>query len=159
MTAPEPRANPLLLGHEPAEALLLDAMRSQRMHHAWLITGPDGVGKATLAFRFARRLLAGMSEEDPHSLEVAAGHPVFRRVAARSHADLLTIELAYDAKRKRIETDLKTQRAAAKIEYVGKFVDPAASTARAAPAPAPVAPPAADGMSAEDISKGMGIKK
>ena len=57
--APEPRANPLLLGHEPAEATLLEAMRAGRMHHAWLITGPDGVGKATLAYRFARRLLAG----------------------------------------------------------------------------------------------------
>ena len=53
--ATEPRANPLLLGHEPAEATLLEALRSGRMHHAWLITGPDGVGKATLAYRFARR--------------------------------------------------------------------------------------------------------
>ena len=55
----EPRANPLLLGHAAAEATLLEALRSGRMHHAWLITGPDGVGKATLAYRFARRLLAG----------------------------------------------------------------------------------------------------
>ena len=57
--APEPRANPMLLGHEAAEATLLDAMRAGRMHHAWLITGPEGIGKATLAYRFARRLLAG----------------------------------------------------------------------------------------------------
>ena len=62
--APEPRANPILLGHEPAEATLIEAMRAGRMHHAWLITGPDGVGKATLAYRFARRLLAGMPEAD-----------------------------------------------------------------------------------------------
>ena len=61
MTAPEPRANPLLIGHEAAEATLAEAMRSGRMHHAWLITGPHGIGKATLAFRFARRLLAGGS--------------------------------------------------------------------------------------------------
>ena len=39
-------------------------MRSGRMHHAWLITGPDGVGKATLAYRFARRLLAGMPTDE-----------------------------------------------------------------------------------------------
>ena len=104
MSAPEPRANPLLLGQEPAEALLLEAMRSGRMHHAWLITGPEGVGKATLAFRFARRLLAGMPGAD--SLAVPAGHPVFRRIAARSHADLLTVELAYDTKRKRMKTQI-----------------------------------------------------
>ena len=42
--APEPRANPQLLGHEAAETVLLEAMRSGRIHHAWLITGPHGVG-------------------------------------------------------------------------------------------------------------------
>ena len=77
---PEPRANPLLLGHDTAEAVLLEAMRSERMHHAWLITGPDGVGKATFAYRFARRLLAGLPTED--SLAMDPAHPVFRRIAA-----------------------------------------------------------------------------
>src|SRR6185312_13433695 len=81
--APEPRANPLLLGHEVAETTLLEAMRSGRMHHAWLITGPDGVGKATLAYRFARRLLAGTPADDTLAMEPA--HPVFRRVAAGAH--------------------------------------------------------------------------
>lgn len=102
--APEPRANPLLLGHEPAEATLIEALRSGRMHHAWLITGPDGVGKATLAYRFARRLLAGMPDGDTLALDPA--HPVFRRVAAGSHADLLTVERAYDDKRKRMRTQI-----------------------------------------------------
>ena len=102
--APEPRANPLLLGHEQAEATLIEASRSGRMHHAWLITGPDGVGKATLAFRFARRLLAGMPANG--SLALDPTDPVFRRVAAGSHADLLTIERAYDEKRKRMRTQI-----------------------------------------------------
>src|SRR5262249_13408172 len=102
--APEPRANPLLIGHEQAEASLVEAMRSGRMHHAWLITGPDGVGKATLAYRFARRLLAGQGGDDSLALEPA--HPVFRRVAAGSHADLMTVERAYDEKRKRTRTQI-----------------------------------------------------
>jgi DNA polymerase III subunit delta' len=102
--APDPRANPLLLGHEQAEATLIEATRSGRMHHAWLITGPDGVGKATLAYRFARRLLAGVPEGNTLALEPT--HPVFRRVAAGSHADLLTIERAYDEKRKRMRTQI-----------------------------------------------------
>ncbi len=55
----QPRENPLLFGHAAAQAQLVDAMRGGRLHHAWLITGPPGVGKATLAYRFARRLLAG----------------------------------------------------------------------------------------------------
>jgi DNA polymerase-3 subunit delta' len=104
MPAPEPRANPILLGHEDAEATMLDALRTGRMHHAWLITGPEGVGKATLAYRFARRLLAGRSADETLALDPA--DPVFRRVAAASHADLLTIERAYDEKRKRMKTQI-----------------------------------------------------
>ena len=102
MSAPEPRANPILLGHEAAEATLLEALRGGRMHHAWLITGPEGVGKATLAYRFARRLLAGASADN--SLALDPNHPVFRRVKAGSHADLLTIERGFDEKRKRQRT-------------------------------------------------------
>jgi DNA polymerase III subunit delta' len=104
MPAPEPRANPILLGHEDAEATMLDALRTGRMHHAWLITGPEGVGKATLAYRFARRLLAGRSIDDTLALDPT--DPVFRRVAAASHADLLTVERAYDEKRKRMKTQI-----------------------------------------------------
>ena len=114
--APEPRANPLLLGHESAETTLLEALRSGRMHHAWLITGPEGVGKATLAFRFARRLLAGMPEGE--SLALDPSHPVFRRVAAGSHADLLTVERAYDEKRKR----MRSQIAVEDVRRIGSFM-------------------------------------
>ncbi|HQT77506.1 MAG: hypothetical protein B7Z80_10870 [Rhodospirillales bacterium 20-64-7] len=104
MSAPEPRANPILLGHEAAEATILDSFRSGRMHHAWLITGPEGIGKATLAYRFARRLLAGQT--DAHSLALEPSHPVFRRVAANSHADLLTVERMFNEKTKRMRTQI-----------------------------------------------------
>jgi DNA polymerase-3 subunit delta' len=69
------------------------------MHHAWLITGPEGVGKATLGFRFARRLLAGPAANGSLALDPA--HPVFRRVAAGTHADLLTVQREWDEKRRR----------------------------------------------------------
>ncbi len=87
---PEPRANPDLLGHAAAEAALAGAARSGRLHHAWMLTGPAGIGKATLAFRFARWMFAGMP--DGAGLAVDPSHPAFRRVAAASHPDLLTIE-------------------------------------------------------------------
>ena len=116
MTAPDPRANPILLGHTAAEATMAEAARAGRLHHAWLITGPDGIGKATLAFRFARRLLAGMPETNDLALDPA--HPVFRRVAASAHADLLTIALAYDDKRKR----MKTQIAVDDVRRIGGFM-------------------------------------
>ena len=104
MTAPDPRANPNLFGHATAEKTLVDATRGDRLHHAWLITGPKGIGKATLAYRFARRLLAGTGEGD--TLDLDPNHPTFRRVAASAHADLFTVELAYDIKRKRMRSQI-----------------------------------------------------
>lgn len=104
MPAPEPRANPTLLGHTAAEATLLEAMRANRLHHAWLLTGPDGVGKATLAYRFARFLLSGRPVNDSLALEPT--HPTFRRVAAGSHADLHSVELRRNAKTGRLSTQI-----------------------------------------------------
>jgi DNA polymerase-3 subunit delta' len=104
--APRPRANPDLFGHEAAEAALLAAWNAGRLPHAWLIAGPRGIGKATLAFRFARFALAqGTGEAEaagglfgatpgrvPATLALAPDHPVFRRVAAEGHADMLTLQ-------------------------------------------------------------------
>lgn len=104
-----PRHNPSLHGHGAAEAALLAAVTSGRLPHAWLFNGPRGIGKATLAFRFARFLLSESAgpaaaadgpglfgEADapsaPGSLEIAPDHPVFRRVAAKGHADLLVLD-------------------------------------------------------------------
>jgi DNA polymerase-3 subunit delta' len=100
-----PRENPHLLGHATAEATILDALRGGRLHHAWLITGAEGIGKATLAYRFARRLLAGGTD----SLDMPATHPVFRRVAANTHADLLTIEREWDEKKKRMKKQISAE--------------------------------------------------
>ena len=113
---PEPRENPELVGQDAAERTLAEAMRSGRMHHAWLITGPEGIGKATLAYRFARRLLAGFDGTD--SLALDPSHPVFRRVAAGTHADLGTVERVYDEKRKRLRTEIVIED----VRAVGDFL-------------------------------------
>ena len=97
---PPPRANPELIGHSAAEQALATAARSGRLPHAWVIGGPAGIGKATLAFRFARYLLSGRVEsagglfgdDVPDSLSLDPEDPVFRRVASGGHADLLTVE-------------------------------------------------------------------
>jgi len=71
---------------------MAEAARSRRLHHAWLITGPTGLGKATLAYRFARWMLAGQPPERGEApLHVPEGDPVFRRVASGAHADLFTL--------------------------------------------------------------------
>lgn len=111
-----PRANPELFGHAAAEAALAAAMASGRMHHAWLITGPEGIGKATLAYRFARRLFAGPSPDGSLALDPA--HPAFKRVAAGSHADLLVVERAVDEKTKRRRAEIVVDDARA----IGHFL-------------------------------------
>ena len=88
---PEPRANPALYGHDSAAASLRDAALSGRMHHGWLLTGPEGLGKATLGWRYARWMLAGMPRAEPPGeapLHVPPSDPLFSRIAAGAHADL-----------------------------------------------------------------------
>jgi len=112
---PAPRENPLLVGHEAAEAALLQFFRANRLPPGLLITGPHGIGKATLAFRFARLLLAQAPVQGagalfapaaPTSLQVAAEDAVFRRVVSGGHADLLTVERGIDPKRKRVRSEI-----------------------------------------------------
>ena len=103
-----PAANPALYGHAAAEAILAGALAGGRLHHAWLLSGPSGVGKATLAYRFARRLLA---MRDPAvaatpGLFVDPAHPVFRRIAAGAHADLRTLARGTDPKTKRPRSEI-----------------------------------------------------
>ncbi|MFZ0422991.1 MAG: DNA polymerase III subunit delta', partial [Xanthobacteraceae bacterium] len=95
--APPPRATTVLFGHAAAEAALLAAYRSGRIPHAFLIAGPKGIGKATLAYRMARFVLAhpdpGAREvQEASSLAVAADHPVARRIAAQAQPDFLILE-------------------------------------------------------------------
>ena len=103
---PAPRANPLLIGHAAAEGVLLRAWQSGRMPHAWLITGPRGIGKATLAYRFARFALkeGGAAEQGglfggpaapaapADTLAIDPSDAVFRQVASGGHPDLFTLE-------------------------------------------------------------------
>jgi DNA polymerase-3 subunit delta' len=110
-----PRENTLLLGHEAAVRAFHNAAASGRLHHAWLIGGPHGIGKATLAYRFARWLLAGGTAED---LSVPPDLPAAKRVAANTHADLLTIERRFDDKRKKMQTEIVIDT----VHEVGKFL-------------------------------------
>lgn len=94
-------------GQSAAEAAFLDALDRGRLHHAWLLTGPEGVGKATLAYRMARRLLGARPDPSMGLLGAAPSDTVSRQVAARSHPDLMVLErLTDDGKaRKSIPVD------------------------------------------------------
>jgi DNA polymerase-3 subunit delta' len=113
-----PRANPDLIGHEAIEAVLRQNFDAGRLPHALLLSGPRGIGKATLAFRLARYVLSAAGEsaaldmfgasttEQRDGLAVPPESGVFRRVAAGGYADLLTVERAYDPRRKRLRGEI-----------------------------------------------------
>jgi DNA polymerase-3 subunit delta' len=95
--APHPRDTQDLFGHAEAEQTLLEAYRSGRIPHAWLIGGPPGIGKATLAYRMARFVLAHPDPLAPAvqkatSLAVDPDNRAARRVASEAHSDLLVLE-------------------------------------------------------------------
>ncbi|WP_299734400.1 DNA polymerase III subunit delta' [uncultured Roseobacter sp.] len=98
--APHPRDTPQLFGQDAAQQAFLDAFGTGRLHHAWLLTGPRGIGKATLAWSIARFLLATPPLDDdelfgapppPSTLAIDPEHPVARRIAAGAEPGLKSI--------------------------------------------------------------------
>lgn len=109
--APHPRETARLIGQQAAEDAFLSAYNSDRLHHAWMITGPQGVGKATLAWRIARFLLATPKDDGgmfatpaPTTLSIPENHPVNARIAALSEPALFLLRRPWDEKLKKLKT-------------------------------------------------------
>lgn len=103
--SPHPREVYELLGHAASEARYLEALNSGRLHHAWLITGPPGIGKATLAYRIARHRLGGASLLD-QSLDIPPADPVSQRIESQGHGNLSVLRRPYDPKSKKLKRDI-----------------------------------------------------
>jgi DNA polymerase-3 subunit delta' len=126
--------NTRLYGHKEAQQLLLQYMSSGTMPHGLLISGPKGIGKATLAYHLARYILSSPLEgEDqgggqadmPHPLTPSlmgrgndSEHPVFRRVAAASHSDFLVVEPLFDAKKDEFANEISVEQARKIAEFL-----------------------------------------
>lgn len=124
---PHPRERTTLIGHQTAERAFLDAYRSGRPHHAWIIGGPEGIGKATLAYRIARFLFAhpdpaSVAVSSAQDLSVDPAHPAARKVVAQSHPDLAVLRRAVNEKTGKARTEIL-------IEQVRRATDMFASTA------------------------------
>ncbi|MGE5515796.1 MAG: DNA polymerase III subunit delta' [Bacteroidota bacterium] len=124
--APDPRDNPDLVGHDGAERAFLDAWNSGRLAHAWLLSGPKGIGKATLAYRISRFVLSGGGEGGgglfgggPESLSLSPDHPVFRRISASGHADLRVVERGWSDDKK---TKMRTEIVIDDVRGIGGFM-------------------------------------
>ncbi|MEM0948093.1 MAG: DNA polymerase III subunit delta' [Pseudomonadota bacterium] len=112
--APHPRMVETVFGQSNAEQTFLETYAAGRVHHAWLISGPRGVGKATLAWRIARFLLAeppkdgGLFGETPApaTLDTDQEHPVVRRTRALSEPRLFLLRRGWDDKTKRLRAEI-----------------------------------------------------
>lgn len=129
-----PRENLALFGHERAEAAILAACASGRLPHGWILSGPKGIGKATLAYRFARHLLAGGGEDQPapadlfgagrapaasgNSLATDPGNPAAKLLAAGSHPGLFVLERRMDDKRDRKKSVIAVEDVRAAIGFL-----------------------------------------
>lgn len=122
--AKSPRETTSLFGHAEAEKALLAAYKTGRIAHAWLIGGPPGIGKATLAYRLARFVLAN---PDPYSLEVQKAsslnvdpaHPVARRMAAQAQGDLLVLERVVNEQTGKLYTVIRVDDVRRTVSFFG----------------------------------------
>ncbi len=115
-TALHPRRRTTLVGHGEAEAHLLQAAKSGKLHHAWLLSGPKGIGKATLAYRFARYMLSPGAS----SMQIPADASAARLVAAGAHPDLLVVERAIDFKNKKVKSEVAVDDARAASQFFSR---------------------------------------
>lgn len=125
----DPRDNPDLVGQDAAEKSFLQAWDSGRLAHAWLLTGPRGIGKATLAFRIARFVLAGGGESSggglfgdaapAADLRMAPDHSVFRRISSGGHADFKLIERGWSDDK---QTKRKSEITVDDVRDIGSFM-------------------------------------
>ncbi len=119
---PLPEAQNDWYGGSDVERLLVEAYRGGRMHHAWLIGGPKGIGKATLAYRFARYALTHPDPArapDAATLAVSPETAVARKIAAGSHPNILTLSRPYDEKNKRFLASLSIDEVRRTIPFFG----------------------------------------
>ncbi|MEP3047796.1 MAG: DNA polymerase III subunit delta' [Roseibium sp.] len=121
---PLPHERDQLIGHTETEQQLLTAYRSERLHHAWILGGPKGIGKATLAFRFAQFVIAnpdrfGATVNSAHNLTVSTDHSVVRQVKAGGHPNILHLRRPWDEKGKRFKSDLPVDEVRRTVNFFG----------------------------------------
>lgn len=123
--APHPRFAATLIGHGAAERALLDTYRSEKLAHAWLIGGLQGIGKATLAWRFARFVLAHPDPSSPAAraaadLGVDDKSPAVRQAMALAHPDLALLRRNWNPQAKNLYTEIRVDDVRAALHLFQK---------------------------------------
>lgn len=104
-----PQQRDSIVGREQVEAQLRAAIDADALTNGWLIAGPKGAGKASLAYRIARALLDPAALARGDDLSMPAGARTFRLVAAGAHPDLFVAERRFDEKTQRYESEISVE--------------------------------------------------
>ncbi|MEP1443176.1 MAG: DNA polymerase III subunit delta' [Hyphomicrobiales bacterium] len=120
----QPYENGCFVGQEAADARFLAGAKAGRLHHAWLLCGPVGVGKASFAFRIARaftELQDGQPLPHKQTLNESsnADNPVFRRIASGGHPNILHLRVPLDEKTKKFKTQLTVDEVRRSVGFFG----------------------------------------
>ncbi|MBL4869444.1 MAG: DNA polymerase III subunit delta' [Robiginitomaculum sp.] len=107
---PHPREVYSLIGHEHNEQNFAKLFEQNQLHHAWLISGAKGIGKATLAYRMIRRVLGGVAQTAGH-LDIPQSDAVAQRVQSLGHGDFLLVRRPYDVKSKKLKAEIPVTEA------------------------------------------------
>ncbi len=105
-----------VIGHEDAKQQLNGAYASGRMHHAWLLVGAEGIGKASLAYLAAQMILSGGKSRLDHP---NAQHPAVRLIAAESHPDLFVLRCPVDEKTGVVKDSIPVEDARKLAPFMG----------------------------------------
>jgi len=116
---PHPRRVYSLFGHDAAARSIESAFQTGRMHHAWMICGPKGTGKATLAYRLARRAL-GARPSGPEPLSADPEDPACRKLEALSEPDFLLLRRPFNEKTKKLRGEITVEEARRAPEFFSK---------------------------------------
>ena len=110
---PHPRKTLNLFGHKKAQTEILDALKNEKIHHAWLVCGSKGIGKATLVWKMARTLLTmdplatiSNHSNSPTNLNVAIEHPIYKRTLALTEPKLHLLRRNWDPKTERFRQSI-----------------------------------------------------
>ena len=124
-----PHQQEQFFGHRKAEEAFLSAWQSGKMHHAWLLTGPKGIGKATFAYRAARFIFnegKGLSSSEsllgdiaPTSMDVGHDSHAMHLVQNLAHPNLLKIDRPYDQKTKKFRTEITVDEVRKTVRFFG----------------------------------------
>ncbi len=108
-----------LFGHQRQARAMEEAFATGRMHHAWMIVGPKGVGKATLAYRLARRAL-GAAPSGEAVLSASPDDPVCRQIEGLAHPDFLLIRRPYNEKTKKLKAEITVDEARKAADFFSR---------------------------------------